>query len=120
MKNPGDVISYIEMCTEEGVNLQRGMNFHLRMNLSVILMSLRPNAPYSDRIEQEGQMLIYEGHDTPKTKDNPIPKIVDQIMYNPSGSLNQNGLFYQAAERFKNGRQQPEFVKVYEKLHRGI
>lgn len=30
MLKPGDVISYIEMCKIEGVNLQRGMNFHLR------------------------------------------------------------------------------------------
>lgn len=26
----GDVISYLEMCAIEGVNLQRGMNFHLK------------------------------------------------------------------------------------------
>ena len=120
MINPGDIISYIEMCTEEGVNLQRGMNYHLRTNVSIILMSLRPNAPYSDKIEQEGKVLIYEGHDTPKTIDNPVPKIANQIMHNPSGSLNQNGLFYHAAERYKSGKQKPELVKVYEKLHRGI
>jgi hypothetical protein len=27
---PGDVISYMEMCSAVGVNLQRGMNFRLR------------------------------------------------------------------------------------------
>ena len=27
---PGDVISYMEMCSAIGVNLQRGMNFCLR------------------------------------------------------------------------------------------
>lgn len=37
----GDVISYIEMCTEEGVSLQRGMNFRLGGSMSVILMSVR-------------------------------------------------------------------------------
>jgi hypothetical protein len=30
MIKQGDVISYIDMCKEEGVNLQRGMNFRLR------------------------------------------------------------------------------------------
>ena len=43
------------------VNLQRGMNFRLRGGLSVILMSLRAGAPYADRIEENGKILIYEG-----------------------------------------------------------
>ncbi len=30
MIRPGDVISYLQMCQEEGVNLQRGMNYRLR------------------------------------------------------------------------------------------
>ena len=59
MMKPGDVVSYLEMCNEEGVNLQRGMNFHLRGSHSVILMSLRPYAPYADRVEDEGRILIY-------------------------------------------------------------
>ena len=118
MFNPGDVISYLEMCNEEGVNLQRGMNYHLRGDISVILMSLRPNAPYADKVEDDGRILIYEGHDVPKTKENPIPKIVDQQMTNPSGTLNQNGLFYNAAKTCK--KTTPELVKVYEKLHAGI
>ena len=120
MFNPGDVISYLEMCSEEGVNLQRGMNYHLRGDTSVILMSLRPNAPYSDKVEDDGRILIYEGHDVPKTKENPIPKIVDQQMNNPSGTLNQNGLFYKASKKYKKEQIIPELVKVYEKLHAGI
>ncbi len=120
MFNPGDVISYLEMCSEEGVNLQRGMNYHLRGDTSVILMSLRPNAPYSDKVEDDGRILIYEGHDVPKTKENPIPKIVDQQMNNPSGTLNQNGLFYKAAKTYKEKQIIPELVKVYEKLHASI
>lgn len=44
------------------------MNFRLGGNYSVILMSLRTNAPYADRIENNGNVLIYEGHDIPKTK----------------------------------------------------
>jgi len=117
---PGDVISYLEMCAEEKANLQRGMNYHLRGDISVILMSLRPNAPYADRIENDGRILIYEGHDVPKTSDNPSPKVVDQPMYNPSGNLTQNGLFYKAALNHAKGNLKPELVRVYEKLHAGI
>jgi HNH endonuclease len=120
MMQPGDVISYLEMSNVEGVNLQRGMNYHLRADTSVILMSLRPNAPYADKVEADGRILIYEGHDVSKTTDNPIPKTINQPMYNPSGSLTQNGLFYEAALRYKNEKNKPELVKVYEKLHTGI
>lgn len=116
----GDIISYLEMCSEEGVNLQRGMNYHLRGDISVILMSLRPNAPYADKVEADGRILIYEGHDVSKTAENLIPKAVDQPMHNPGGTLTQNGRFYQAAIRYKSGKQEPDLVKVYEKLHAGI
>ena len=118
--NPGDVISYLEMCTEEGVNLQRGMNYHLRGGYSVILMSLRPNAPYADRVEGDGRVLIYEGHDVPRTTETPIPKNVDQPMKTPGGTLTQNGLFYKAAVECRSGKREPTMVRVYEKLHRGI
>lgn len=116
----GDVISYLKMCREEGVNLQRGMNFRLRCGPSVVLMSLRPGAPYADRIEEDGKVLIYEGHDIPTTRDGPNPKTVDQPMYNPGGTRTQNGLFFQAAEACKQGRSEPELVKVYEKIRNGI
>jgi len=120
MIRPGDIISYIDMCKEEGVNLQRGMNFRLHGEFSVILMSLRHGAPYADRVEDSGRVLIYEGHDIPGQKNGPEPKNVDQPMVNPSGTLTQNGLFYQAAISFKQNQSQPELVKVYEKIHSGI
>lgn len=120
MIKPGDIISYLEMCQEEGVNLQRGMNFRLRGEFSVILMSLRSGAPYADMIEDNGRILIYEGHDIPRQKNGPEPKMVDQPMVNPSGTLTQNGLFYQAAIRYKQDQGKPELVKVYEKIHSGI
>ncbi|MFW6122876.1 MAG: hypothetical protein ACOC6L_01405 [Thermodesulfobacteriota bacterium] len=69
MIKAGDVISYLDMCRAERVNLQRGMNFRLRGGMSVILMSLRVGAPYADRVEEEGKILIYEGHDIPEYKD---------------------------------------------------
>lgn len=120
MIKPGDIISYLEMCGEEGVNLQRGMNFRLHGKFSVILMSLRPGAPYADRIEESGRVLIYEGHDTPRRKSGPDPKMVDQPITNPSGTLTQNGLFYQAAMEYKSNQNQPELVRVYEKIRPAI
>lgn len=120
MITQGEIISYLEMCTEEGTSLQKGMNFHLRGGYSIILMSLRPSAPYADRVEENGRVLIYEGHDMPKEADSPDPKFLDQPMHNPGGALTQNGLFYEAAIKFKHGEQEPELVKVYEKIRSGI
>jgi hypothetical protein len=120
MIKPGDVISYLDMCREERVNLQRGMNFRLGGSYSVILMSLRRNAPYADRIEEDGRVLIYEGHDIPKAKSVTNPKAVDQPMQNPSGSLTQNGLFFNAAKMYQDAEIEPELVRVYEKIHPGI
>ena len=61
-----NVIPYTAMCLREGTSLQRGMNFGLGGSHSVILMSIRRNAPYRDRLEEGGTILIYEGHDQPK------------------------------------------------------
>ena len=117
---PGDVISYIEMCQAEGASLQRGMNFHLRNNVSVILMSLRRGSPYADRIEENGRVLIYEGHDVPRTKTTADLKKIDQPRYLPSGKPTQNGLFFAAAEATERGEAPAELVKVYEKIRDGV
>jgi hypothetical protein len=42
----GEIISYIEMCQAWSVSFQKGMHFHLRPSLSVLLMSRPANAPY--------------------------------------------------------------------------
>ena len=117
---PGDVISYVEMCVQEGASLQRGMNFRLKGNFSVILMSVRTGAPYSDRIEDGGKVLIYEGHDHPRTGECPNPKRVDQPETSNSGVLTQNGLFWKAALTCREGKSSPELVRVYEKIKTGI
>lgn len=108
------------MCGAEGVNLQRGMNYRLRGRDSVILMSLRVNAPYADRVEDDGRTLIYEGHDVPQTRGGPDPKQADQPMANPGGGLTQNGLFYESAKKASRGEDAAERVRVYEKLQSGI
>ena len=48
------------------------------------------------------------------------PKNIDQPMYNPSGTLTQNGLFYKAAFKLKEDHSKFELVRVYEKIHSGI
>ena len=108
------------MCRREGVSLQQGMNFGLGGNHSVILMSIRPGAPYRDRLEDEGTTLLYEGHDCPKSTSWRDPKIIDQALVTPTGRPTQNGKFFNAAQAAKNGQQPPERVRVYEKLRPGM
>jgi len=116
----GEVISYLEMCQAWSASLQRGMNFRLRPDCSVILMSRRSNAPYRDQIEEDGRVLIYEGHDIPRSSRLPSPKVVDQPSLTPGGKPTQNGMFAKAAEKAKSGAALPELVAVYEKIHAGI
>jgi hypothetical protein len=87
---------------------------------SVILMSLRPNAPYHDQILNGGSTLIYEGHDEPRSLAVANPKLVDQPEHFLSGTLTENGKFHKAAQDFKSGNRTPERVRAYEKIHRGI
>ena len=114
----GEVISYLDMCTSEGTQLQRGMNFRLRSGRSVVLMSRRSNAPYSDAISPDGKEIIYEGHDATSAEAD-IPKMVDQPLKTTKGTLTQNGHFYGAAKNAKSKTHAPELIQVYEKLFKG-
>ncbi|MBM3956730.1 MAG: HNH endonuclease [Gemmatimonadetes bacterium] len=97
------------------------MNFRpAGINTSVLLMSVRPGAPYADRVEEEGRVLIYEGHDVARTRDAPDAKAFDQPLVSPSGAPTQNVLFLEAAERAKRGVAPPERVRVYQKVRQGI
>src|SRR5262249_772725 len=73
-----------------------------------------------DRLEDGGTTLIYEGHDQPKAKSCPNPKLVDQLERTPSGGLTQNGRFHRAAQDAKVGGRTPEKVRAYEKIKAGI
>jgi len=114
-----EIIAYMEMCQREGAQLQRGMNFQMGGNRSVILMSVQPNSPYQDRIEDNGETLIYEGHDIPRTAGTKNPKLIDQPEKLPSGKLTENGKFHHAAQAAKKG-EELERVLVYEKIKKGI
>lgn len=117
----GDIISFTQLCAEENAVLQRGMNYRTKNGYSVFLMSVRPNAPYADRVESEGKILIYEGHDMPRYKGIPCdPKKIDQPEYLPGRkTLTENGKFMAAVNEYKKGFS-PEIVKIYEKIKSGI
>lgn len=116
----GNIISYLEMCQEEGTSLQKGMNYRMNGRHTVILMSVRENSPYQDKIQEDGTVLIYEGHDEPKRKGIANPKTLDQPEYSKSGKPTENGKFHLAAQGFKAGRRGAEIIKVYEKIKTGI
>ena len=118
---PGAIISYHRMCTEEHeVRLQRGMNFRLDPRYSVMLMNRREGAPYADAVDDGGETLIYEGHDASRVRDGPDPTGIDQPLAYPSGKPTQNARFRDAALAYRDGRREPEQIKVYEKLLRGM
>jgi hypothetical protein len=118
--NAGDIVSYLEMCSALGVNLQRGMNFRLRKAESLILMSLRRGAPYADRVEGGGKVIVYEGHDVSRIPGIRNPKALDQQEFQPNGKRTQNGLFMQAVRLFKAKQAPAEIVRVFEKIRDGI
>ena len=118
----GDIIRYVDMTIAEGFSIQRGMNFNIaNKDYGIILMSVRPNAPYADRFEDNGTTIIYEGHDVQKNfaPNGADPKTIDQPMTIPSGSLCENGKFFTAAKEYQAGKP-VKLIKVYEKINSGI
>ena len=119
----GDIIRYLDMIMEEGYTLQRGMNFTVsNRDYGIILMSVRPNAPYADKFEDNGTTIIYEGHDA-QSNYVPVgrsPKEIDQPQILPSGALTENGKFYNAAKKYKEGLASAKKIKVYEKIKDGM
>lgn len=106
------------MCKLEGRYLQKGMNVQKGRKNSVFLMSRRKDALYADRVEDDGKVLVYEGHDVRK-EGGIDPKSVDQPAANPDGTPTDNGKFIDLAQNAKAGRE-PRRVHVYEKLERSV
>ncbi len=108
------------MCDAENAQtMQRGMNFRMNPSYSVFLMSQKSNAPYSDKVYDDGVTIEYEGHDLAKNYTE-NPKIQDQPEKLPSGKITQNGLFIKAVNEYKKNKSKPEIVKVYEKIQEGV
>lgn len=115
------IISYRDMCAAEKEQaLQRGMNFRLNPKYSVILMSQRSNAPYHDKIMSDGITIEYEGHDEPNIKGIIDPKLINQPQFTKNGNLTQNGKFIKAVENYTSKTNEPETIKVYEKILSGV
>ena len=115
-----DIISYTELVAAEGINLQKGMNFNVKPDYSVLLMSVRKNAPYADEYDNKTGTLIYEGHDVPSNLADD-PKKVDQPLTTPKGTITENGKFFTAAQAYQNKLvEHAHKVKVYEKIHWGF
>lgn len=115
-----DIISYAELVAAENANVQKGMNFQIKPDYSIFLMSLRKNAPYADEWDEKTNTLIYEGHDAPSNVAKE-PKKVDQPLTTPKGTLTENGKFFTAAQAYKMKLiNHPHRIKVYEKIKEGI
>ncbi|MGD9934242.1 MAG: HNH endonuclease [Dehalococcoidia bacterium] len=115
---PGDIMTHTEMCQVEGQMLQRGMTFRPPPLHGIILMSQRPNAPYADVLDDDGN-LVYEGHD--ETRGTAAePKRVDQPRYTARGRPTENGKFADWTDEFKAGKQPPARFRVYEKIRDGM
>jgi hypothetical protein len=117
------------MTGREGLSLQKGMNFRTSIKggaagYSIILMSVRKNAPYQDQWHEPGSpaairhggggagdrgVLEYEGHDLPKRQGATLdPKRVDQPLTLPgSGKPTDNGKFYNAAMAYQRTPPEP-------------
>jgi hypothetical protein len=95
------------------------MTFRAPPNVGVILMSPRINAPYSDALDGDGN-LLYEGHDVPRSAAHPEPKRVDQPRFLPSGRPTENGKFAESVDRHLTNGAQAALFHVYEKLRDGI
>jgi hypothetical protein len=95
------------------------MNFRIKPGYSIILMSVREGAPYRDRWHEDTGLLEYEGHDEPK-RTGIDPKKLDQPLHTTTGTLTENGKFFDAASAFKEKKRKPEVVQVYEKISEGV
>ena len=115
-----EIIPYIEMCRREGVSLQRGMNFGLAKNHSVILMSVSPGAPYADRFEDDGSTIVYEGHDVPRSLQNTDPKAIDQPELSPSGTPLRTGSSIVPPRNIRQARGLRKESESTKRLNRGF
>ena len=79
-------------------------------------MSVRPNAPYRDKIKEDGTVLIYEGHAVPTNWVDGSPKLVDQPSHSLNGALTENGKFTKAVERFKTNKESLGCLKLFSVL----
>ncbi len=115
-----EILTYDEVCFREGARLQRGMHYRLGVGRSVVFMCSKMSAPYPDRHEDDGAVIVYQGHDAPRSFNLRDPKRADQPEFASTGRLTENGKFLKAVELALQGLMPPEPVRVYQKLAPGI
>ena len=115
-----EILSYWDMCSRQGMALQRGMYFRPPPGHGVILMSRRPNAPYADALSPDEAALLYEGHDVRRTQQTPDPKALDQPRFEMDGKPTQNGQFAAWVDDSTQDRVTPAIFRVYEKMRPGV
>jgi len=114
-----NIINYFDLVANEGgKQVQKGMNFGIGLSYSIVLMSTAKNAPYNDEMINDG-IIKYEGHDVYSSSKYDKKKLDQPMMYS-SGTLTENGKFFQAAHEFKNDKREAAKIRVYRKLRKGI
>ena len=115
-----EIWTYLSMINDIWYSIQKWMNYQSNWYPSIILMSIRKNAPYNDVVLDWWTTIIYEWHDVQKNyADWADPKLIDQPYKTPKWSLTQNWLFYNAAIMWKKSWNF-EKVLVYEKIREWI
>lgn len=122
-----DVLTYDDIVRLEGFRIQKGINIHPKEKpYTILLMSIRQNSPYNDGFDEKGEILTYEGENINIRRDvrddqKLDPKKSDQPMFTKRGNLTNNGKLFIAAEDYKfKRRDNPESVRVYEKISSNI
>ena len=113
------IISYHQLTTQEGgLQVQKGMNFGVKGNYSIVLMSTAKNAPYEDEVFDDG-VIEYEGHDAPKSTQYD-KKLVDQPSHTTTGKLTENGKFLKAVDDYKTYKRSAAKIQVYRNIKPGV
>ena len=94
------------------------MNFGVKGNYSIVLMSTAKNAPYEDEVFDDG-VIEYEGHDAPKSSQYD-KKLVDQPSHTTTGKLTENGKFLKAVDDYKTYKRSAAKIQVYRKIKPGV
>ena len=117
---PGEVIAYLEMCREEGVNLQRGMNFGSSGRPSVVLMSRRPAHLTTTGLKMMVVSLSTKATTGHKSGAARTQRRSTNLSAGQGARLPRTDYFLQAASQHRELGTPAECVRVYEKMRTGI
>ena len=100
------------------MQVQKGMNFGVKGNYSIVLMSTAKNAPYEDEVF--GDVVIeYEGHYAPKSTQYD-EKLFDQPSHASNGKFTEKGKFLKAVDDNQAYKRSAAKIQIYRKLKPGV